>query len=180
MSAFGSLATYGVVLTQTITQSIPQQTVDYAYTYTNSLFVNGSSTAATTANLTNPSGYHLSTAQGFAMPDGGLCLIETFSSTTSSSNKAVYKDTYYYNGSSMATATSLGTWAQGSYGGAVTAFADSTGSIWIGYTTGDTANSSFPLVSAYAGEVMYQALSASTLSSIFATLAIMIAALFAF
>lgn len=176
MSAFGSLSTYGVVLTQTIRQSLAQQSSnDYTKTYANSLFINGSSTATTTANLTNPSGYYLAGVSGFATTDGGFCLIEYFPSTTSGSAAAVYKDTYYYNGTQTTTSVSLGT-----YESTPKPFADATGSIWLGYVVNDDSNGTLPLVSAYAGEVLYQNLSASTLSSIFATLAIMIAALFAF
>jgi hypothetical protein len=175
MSAFGSLSTYGVVLTQTIQTYVPLITLTSSYTYSNSIYFNGSSTASTTANLTNPSGYYLGGVAGFATTDGGFCLLEYFPSTTSGSAAAIYKDTYYYNGTQTTTSVSLGT-----YQSTPGMFADATGSIWLGYTVNDDANSSYPLVSAYAGEVLYQNLSASTLSSIFATLAIMIAALFAF
>lgn len=175
MSAFGSLSTYGVVLAQTVSVYTPLVSQSATKTYANSLYINGSTTASTAANLTNPSGYYLGGIAGFATTDGGFCLIEYFPSTTSGSAAAVYKDTYYYNGTQTTTSVSLGT-----YQSYPQPFADATGSIWVGYTVDDSSNTSYPLYAAYAGEVLYQNLSASTLSSIFATLAIMIAALFAF
>jgi hypothetical protein len=175
MSAFGSLSTYGVVLVQTISTYVPLITMDVTYAYTNSIFINGSSSAASTSNLTNPSGYYLAGVGGLAMPDGGYCLMEYFASTTSGAAAALYKDTYFYNGTNQATAVSVGTFQS-----APQVFPDATGSIWVGYTAQDSSLSPQDVYAGYAGEVLYQALSANTLSSIFATLAIMIAALFAF
>jgi len=177
MSAFGAISTYGVILIQKVRQVIPQETTDVTWTYTNSLYVNGTATASTAANFTNPTGYWLSSVQGFGTPTG-FCLLEYFTSTTSGAAMAVYSDSYYYNGTEVATASSLGTYIDAPQG-----FVDATGSIWIGYTVNDYADAyvaANDLYAAYAGEVLYQVLSANTLSSIFATLAIMIAALFAF
>jgi len=187
--AWGSLSTYGVTLVQTIYTHEPLTLTD-TYVYANSFFINGSSAASATMNLTNPSGYHLAMTTGYSTSDG-FGLFQYYASTTSGSPYLVNKDTYFGNGTAVLS-VSMGTYGAGSYSGGSNAFPqtyyggvdlqpflDATGSPWIGINVGDRANSSYPIVNGYAGEAAYVA-GANSLTTIFATLALMIAALFAF
>jgi hypothetical protein len=171
VGAFGALSTYGVALTQSINTVETQQLID-SDAYTNSFYINGSATASATMNLTNPTGYTLAATRGASTADGFVLF--NYYAPTSGSTYLVNKDTYYANGTAI---TSLST---GTYQSIPTVFSDATGSPWFGYYVEDSANSTFPLVSAYAGEAVWVELSANSLTTIFATLTLMIAALFAF
>jgi len=186
---FGSLSTYGVALTKsvatTVTLSGATTSTTTTTVYSSSMFVNGSSTASTSFNMTNPTSYHLSTLTGYSTADG-FGLISTYDPDASAGTAyQINKDTYFVNGTAILSAVSLGTFDNGYSTASYTAtsiWIDAVGSPWLGYITQDDAAgfTSLGLLAGYAGEIAYNPLGANALTSIFATLALMIAALFAF
>jgi len=182
----GSLTTYGVIVTKTVetdvnSASATPTTVDgtATFVYSSMAFINGSSSASTTYNLTNPSSYHLVGVIGYSTADGWGTVSVYQPDASSGTAFQVNKDTYYSNGTAILSAVSLGTF---DYVSSVQVWIDAKGSPWLGYITQDTsaAFTGLTLLTGSAGEIAYNPLSANALSSIFATLALMIAALFAF
>lgn len=147
------------------------------YTSTVLSFINGTSTAQTTLySLTPPTGYTSQAVRGFATTDGFILVnwASSQAATTPAQPLAVQAQRFYTNGTAVTTsAVALGT-----YSAAPIVYQDTNGTIVLGYTLADTLTSK--TYSGYLGSYVVQAMAASTLTSIFAFLSLMIVALFAF
>jgi hypothetical protein len=197
---FGSLSTYGVVVTKQVDSKLTTVSAGTTVgpvttsTYSSSIFLNGSSTASTSFNLTNPTGYNLQAVSGYSTATGfGLLSVygpnnaagTAAAGTPTGTTNQINKDTYFANGTAILSAVSLGTfdnYIATTSPTPVTLWIDAAGSPWLGYITYDSAVAftGLGLVAGYAGEIATNILSGTVLTNIFATLAFTIAALFAF
>jgi len=135
-------------------------------------YYNGNTTGVQVAG-SSMSGYSAPFVGGMNFVSG-YYLFEIYASATGG-DTAYYLDYYFANQTRNGSAqVSLGT-----YGNMLQTFQDANGAVWGGYYSTDSNNYGF-LVKAYVGKLIAQVNAASILSSFFAFITLMIAALFAF